>query len=225
MFRYIFIINLFLLTALSHIPAKTQTVQKTRIKLEYYKNHDQTKNLIAKITAKKKRYNPLQEVIISFYNINDTTKVLLDNIRTNDEGEALLTLSEQFEIFKDSTGLMSFEVEFEGNDSCEMARKNLSIRESDLEVSFFQKDTMKYIEIQASEEELKAILLSKKTKTHLSLCHISTKKEIDYITRSMPLGVEATPHHLFLNETDDTTKLTKMLPPLTKTSSAGTQGR
>ena len=144
-------INLFLLTALSHIPAKTQTVQNTRIKLEYYKNHDKTKNLIARITAKKKKYNPLQEVIISFYNINDTAKVLLDNIKTNDNGEALLTLSEQFEIYKDSNGLMSFEAEFEGNDSCKSARKNLSIRESDLEVSFFQKDTIKYIEIRASE--------------------------------------------------------------------------
>lgn len=150
MYRFIFIISLFLLSALSHIPAKAQTVQKTRIKLEYYKNHDKTKNLIARITAKKKKNKPLQGVIISFYNINDTTKVLLDNIKTNDQGEALLILSEQFEIFKDITGLMSFEVEFEGNDSCKSASKNLSFREANLEVSFFQKDTMKFIEIQAS---------------------------------------------------------------------------
>ncbi len=146
-------IKLFLLTALSHIPAKTQTVQNTRIRLEYYKNHDKTKNLIVKITAKKKRYNPLQAVIISFYNINDTAKVLLDNIKTDDNGEALLTLSEQFEIYKDSNGLMSFEAEFEGNDSCKSARKNLSIRESDIEVSFFQKDTIKYIKIMESEPD------------------------------------------------------------------------
>ncbi len=106
-----------------------------------------------KITARKKRYNPLPEVFISFYYLNDTSKVLMDNIKTNDKGEALLTLPEQFEIYKSSSGLMSFEVEFEGNDSCASARKNLSIRESDLEVSFFQKDTIKYIEIQASEPD------------------------------------------------------------------------
>lgn len=151
MYRIIFFVSVFLWSALSHISAQTQTVQKTRIKLEYYKDHDKTKNLIAKITAKKKRNNPLQGVIISFYNINDTTKVLLDNIKTNDKGEALLKLSEQFEIFKDSTGLMSFEVEFEGNDSCTSARKDLNIWEADLEVSFFQKNAIKFIEIQASK--------------------------------------------------------------------------
>lgn len=151
MYKNIFIVSVFLLSAVSHISAQTQTVQKTRLKLEYFKNHDKTKNLIAKITAKKKKNNPLQGVIISFYNINDTAKVLLDNIKTNDKGEALLTLSEQFEIFKNSTGLMSFEVEFEGNDSCTSARKNLSIWEADLEISFFQKNTIKFIEIQASE--------------------------------------------------------------------------
>ncbi len=151
MYRIIFFVSVFLWSALSHISAQTQTVQKTRIKLEYYKDHDKTKNLIAKITAKNKRNNPLQGVIISFYNIYDTTKVLLDNIKTNDKGEALLKLSEQFEIFKDSTGLMSFEVEFEGNDSCTSARKDLNIWEADLEVSFFQKNAIKFIEIQASK--------------------------------------------------------------------------
>ncbi len=153
MFRNIFMISIFLLMALSHIPAKTQTVQNTRIKLEYYKNYDKSKNLIAKIIAKKKKYNPLPEVIISFYNINDTAKVFLDNIKTNDKGEAVLTLSEQFEIYRNPSGFMSFEAVFEGNDSCISARKNLSIRESDLEVSFFQKDTIKYIEIRASEPD------------------------------------------------------------------------
>ena len=154
MHKIILIVSIYLLSALSLIPAKAQTVLKTRVKLEYYKSSNKTKNLIAKITVKKKKNKPLQGVIINFYNINDTTKVLLENIKTNQEGEAIFVISDKYEIYKDSTGLMSFEVEFEGNDSCKRARRELSVKEANLEVSFFQKDTIKFIEVHASEQSI-----------------------------------------------------------------------
>ncbi len=149
--KFIFVISVFLLSVFGYVPAKSQTIQKTRVKLEYSKNHDKTQNLIAKITAKKKKNYPLKGVLISFYNINDTAKLLLNTIKTNSEGKAILTLSDKYQIYKDSSGLMSFEVEFEGNDSCKSAKKGLSIKETDLKISFFQKDSLKFIEIQASK--------------------------------------------------------------------------
>jgi len=63
----------------------------------------------------------------------------------------------------------------------------------------------KIVSVHAEEDNVKkALELNKKAKGRLYLCHISSKKEIDYIKKSRSKGVfvEVTPHHLFLSSID-----------------------
>lgn len=62
-----------------------------------------------------------------------------------------------------------------------------------------------------------AVRLISKTPNKLYLCHISTKKEIEYLKKNKIKGkifVEVTPHHLFLTNNDDKNSFTKMKPLL-----------
>jgi dihydroorotase len=63
----------------------------------------------------------------------------------------------------------------------------------------------KIVSVHAEEDNVKkALELNKKAKGRLYLCHISSKKEIDYIKKARVKGVfvEVTPHHLFLSSID-----------------------
>lgn len=65
----------------------------------------------------------------------------------------------------------------------------------------------------------KAVWLTEKCKNKLYFCHISEKKEIDYlkkIKKKLKIYIEVTPHHLFLTEEDNKNALTKMKPSLKK---------
>lgn len=65
----------------------------------------------------------------------------------------------------------------------------------------------KRVAVHAEEQMVeRAILLARRTKKPLYLCHISLESELQYIKEAKDLGAEiyaeVTPHHLFLNEED-----------------------
>lgn len=150
MYKTIFIISLLLYSFTENVTT-AQKLQKSRIKLESYKNPDQTISLVATIKARKKRYYSLKNVFINFYNINDTSKVLMKKIKTNKKGVALLQLSEEFNISKDTSGIMSFEAVFAGNDTIKKAHKTIGFKDAKLVVLFNLKDSVKVIELKANE--------------------------------------------------------------------------
>ncbi len=75
------------------------------------------------------------------------------------------------------------------------------------------------VSVHAEDEMLvKAINFAKRNKTRLYACHLSLRQEIDDVVKAKNSGIsvyaEATPHHLFLSDIDDSDNFTKMKPSL-----------
>ena len=145
----VFALFFFTLFSLGDLHAQNTKAKSTRIRLEYFKNHDASQTLMATILAKEKSYIPLPDVTISFYSISDTSRILLDKIGSNEKGKAVLTIKDHHDIFIDSTGTFTFQAEFNGNKSCKKSQKTITIKQANLEVSFYQKDTSKFIKVDA----------------------------------------------------------------------------
>ena len=149
--RYIAILSILTLITLGDVVAQKTKKKTTRIALEYIKNNDKTESLVATLRVKDPKYIGLNDVIVEFYSIYDTSKVLLDKIRTNDKGEAIFLLEDNPKILKDTSGVMSFEVEYIGDKSRKSSKRKLSVKQANLDVSFFQKEDIKSIEVSAYE--------------------------------------------------------------------------
>ena len=151
LFRNILMISLITIIATGNVFAQKTKKKTTRIRVEYFKNDHETESLLATLRIKEERYVPLSNVLVQFYSINDTSKVILDKIRTDEKGEATFLIEDNPKIFKDSLGFMSFEIEYPGNTTNKGAAKTITVKQANLEISFYQKDTVKYIEVYASE--------------------------------------------------------------------------
>jgi hypothetical protein len=149
--KYIAVFGLLILITSGDLIAQKTKKKTTRIALEYIKNHDKTESLVATLRVKDPKYIGLNDVIVEFYSVYDTSKVLLDKIRTNDKGEAIFLLEDNPKILKDTSGVMSFEVEYIGDKSRKSSKRKLSVKQANLEVSFFQKEDIKSIEVSAYE--------------------------------------------------------------------------
>lgn len=149
--RYIAILSFLTLITLGDVVAQKTKKKTTRVAVEYIKNNDKTENLVATLRVKDPKYIALNDVIVEFYSVYDTSKVLLDKIRTNDNGEAIFLLDDNPKILKDTSGVMSFEVEYIGDKSKKSSKRKLSVKQANLEMSFFQKEDIKSIEVSANE--------------------------------------------------------------------------
>ena len=149
--KYIVILSLLTLITAGNLLAQKTPKKTTRMAVEYVKNYDKTESLVATLRVKDPKYIALSDVVVEFYSVYDTSKVLLDKIRTNNTGEAIFNLEDNSKILKDSTGVMTFEVQYPGDKSTKGSDKTLSVKQANLEVSFFQKENVKSIEVSASE--------------------------------------------------------------------------
>ena len=99
--KYIAVFGLLILITSGDLIAQQTKKKTTRIALEYIKNNDKTESLVATLRVKDPKYIGLNDVIVEFYSVYDTSKVLLDKIRTNDNGEAIFLLEDNPKILKD----------------------------------------------------------------------------------------------------------------------------
>ena len=148
-YKYFIIIGLISFGATSSVLA--QKKKSTRIKAEYLKRSDKTESLVTTLMVREKRYQGLSGATIQFYSINDTSRIFLRKMQTNQDGQAFFTIEDTPEIFKDSSGLMTFEIEYDGSNSTKTATKKISFKRSNLDISFFKKDDIKFIEVDLTE--------------------------------------------------------------------------
>ena len=146
---HILVFGFIAIVATGNVFAQKTKKKTTRVAVEYFKDHNKIESLVAILRIKEDRYVPLSDVWVQFYCINDTSKVVLDKIRTNENGEAIFAIENNPKISKDSLGFMSFDIEYIGNTSNKGASRKIKVKQANLEVSFFQKDTIKYIEVSA----------------------------------------------------------------------------
>jgi hypothetical protein len=152
LYKHILIIGLIFGMATGESIAQKTKKKTTRIQVEYIKEASNEELLVATLRIREERYVALSNVTVSFYSINDTSKVLLKKVQTNKEGKAIFVIEDNPKIFKDSLGLMTFEVEYAGNSSSQSAKRKISIKQADLEISFFQKDSLKTIDVIVHEK-------------------------------------------------------------------------
>lgn len=149
--RYILVVVLILIISIANGRAQNADKKKTKVRVEYFTDNDKSEKLVAILRVKEKRYLPISDVEVLFYNVNDTSLILIEKVKTNRKGEAIFTFKDEHQLYKDSTGLISFEVKYQGNASNKSAKKKISFKQAAMEISFFQKDTVKYIEINVNE--------------------------------------------------------------------------
>lgn len=151
LFKHILILGLVVGIVTGETIAQKAKKKTTRIQVEYIKEASKAEFLVATLRVREKRYVPLSQVAVQFYSVNDTSKVLLAKVQTNKEGKAIFIIDDNPKIYKDSLGLMTFEVEYAGTSSNKSANREISVKQAELEISFFQKDSLKTIDIYVRE--------------------------------------------------------------------------
>jgi hypothetical protein len=135
---------------------------RTRISMEYF-NKSGIKSLKATLTAKEaRRYAPLKGEAMNFYILEDTSKLLLGTVLTNEAGQASVIIPEDLEIISENEVIRNYEVSFDSTKTYRRSKKTLEIKDIVMEISFSQKNEIKLINLIASEvgEEGELIPLS-----------------------------------------------------------------
>ncbi len=143
-------ILLFLSNSLT-VNAQESVNHKTRLKLDYQKNSENKIVLTSELSVKLKRYTSYAGVPVKFYSGIDTAKVLLGEVITNNEGVASFIISSDEDVSRNDDGFMNFSVEYEGNDTTKSCSSEAAAKEAELKLVFYQKDSLKFIEVTALE--------------------------------------------------------------------------
>ncbi len=123
---------------------------KTRIKIEYLKNEDNTKEIKASISAKQdKKYIPLKNINLIFYDQTDSAK-LIATIKTDEKGVATLVLDADYQI-GNVDNPATFAVKFEGSEEYNPKTKQIEIRDVKLDVDYEVIDSVYTINVTAYE--------------------------------------------------------------------------
>ncbi len=132
-------------------------LKRTYLKLYYTKNSDGSKSLKANITYRENRkFVAVQNETISFYSGVDLDE-LIKKVKINSNGDAVILVPEELQA--DSLGIFYFAAKFNGTETFRRSNKDISIKDSRLELSFNQKSegrsiTVKAFEIRDEEEDL-----------------------------------------------------------------------
>ncbi len=146
---YLVFVVVFSLNLSLTVNAQESVNHKTRLKLDYQKNSENKIVLTSALTVKQKRFSPFIDVPVKFYSGIDTTRVLLGEVITNNDGIASFIISGDQEISRNDEGFMNFSVEYEGNDTTTSCSNEAIAKEAELKLVFYQKDSLKFIEVTA----------------------------------------------------------------------------
>lgn len=150
-FKHILLILSIALISASGIKAQDAELANTKLQAAYYKDQNNLERIAAKLLLKAERYEPFANAEIHFYSIKDTSKVLLKTIVTDAMGEAVFIMNGDAKVSPDTTGMLAFTVEYDGNATSESSAKDIQVKIANLKVSFFQEDSSKFIAVDAFE--------------------------------------------------------------------------
>jgi hypothetical protein len=123
------------------------------IQLQYFKNTDGQRILQTALTYSANRMElPLPGMNISFYK-GAGNKELIVSAVTDNKGIARIELTNDLKLSVNSEGMWSFSSEYEGNDSIEAAKSEITIKDVRLGISFSEVDSIKTIAINAFMNE------------------------------------------------------------------------
>jgi Skp family chaperone for outer membrane proteins len=118
--------------------------------LQYFKNTDNQSSLQTTLTYSKNRMEiPVPGMEISFFT-NSTKKELLAKVVTDDNGIARVLLKDVSKLPADKENLWQFVSEYNGNDTIEASTTELSVKDTELEMSLSVVDSIRTITLTAT---------------------------------------------------------------------------
>jgi len=132
--------------------AKTPKVYKSRIKIEYLKKGDNSKEIKATISSRiNKKPVKIKNVSLSLYDLTDSTK-FIEDVVTNSKGIALFSLPVDYPIGRDTSGAV-FNIKFDGNPQFKPSSKKIEIKDAIMTTSFETIDSVYTVTVSAYEME------------------------------------------------------------------------
>jgi len=123
---------------------------KTRIKLEYFKKGDDSKQIKASVSSKVKRKRViLNDVTLNLFDETDSTQ-LIGTATTDKKGIAVFTLSAEYPVGKDGEP-STFVVRFDGNEKYKPASKTLAVKDVKMDVTYKVVDSVYTVNVSAFE--------------------------------------------------------------------------
>ncbi len=135
------------------IAQNSKSKERIYMGAEFYQSEGK-KELKVTVRARigeKRKMLPVESLPVYFYNITDTSELLLTTISSDENGEAILLLNHEIKLVRNNERGYSFIIRFEGDDNYKKASKEISAREVKMEIAFIEIDSVKTIRVDAYE--------------------------------------------------------------------------
>ncbi|WP_298370809.1 hypothetical protein [uncultured Lutibacter sp.] len=106
-------------------------------------------NFIATNKKDRKDKVPIYQAEIKFYNFTEEEKVLLNTVKTNDEGIAQLIIPKSKSFLQDENGYINLSAVFEETDAISGYEKEITVKDIFLELNLLEIDSVKTANIKA----------------------------------------------------------------------------
>ncbi len=145
------IIILLLIVSAPRLMAQVENKIQPVLKLEYF-HDDSVQNLTATLRAKVEgRFLPLPGMEINFKFLQGSVEKSLGTALTNDKGKVSFPITEEILTTGGDKGLYSFKATYSGIDNWDKASGETTMKPLRLEMSFFQKEEEKMVNLKAFE--------------------------------------------------------------------------
>ena len=112
------------------------------------------KDLRATVRARigeNKKILPVPDIPVDFYNVTDSSEVLLGTVSTDENGEAIYNIKGGMDLSLNPENSYSFVASFKGNEDFKKATSEVTIKEANIEIGFEEIDSTKVISAMAYE--------------------------------------------------------------------------
>jgi len=126
--------------------------KKIRMSLDYYNHADKSRTLIARLYFIENRIrNPLVDEPVTFYLGDVSDNNVIDNIVTDENGEAILLLDEDSRFEVDEDRIFYISAEYIGNNSYSSVKSEAELKDITMELFLSEINSIKSISVRAYE--------------------------------------------------------------------------
>ena len=125
---------------------------KYRMNLAYFKFTDGDKSLTARLYYRDgTRFINVSDVLVGFYLLTDEDEILLAEVKTNKDGNAILQIAAGYQLPWDSDNYCTFVARFEGNEDGKPANEEIMIKNINIDFDFTEEDGEKFVNVNITE--------------------------------------------------------------------------
>ncbi len=126
---------------------------KIRYSFSTQKNIEGNRELQVSFLAANKKDRkdriPVGDAMIKFYHSDKDSLILIDEIKTNNEGIANLTVPSTFNLVMDEEGYYNFTAQFDATESLKRQKKTLQVKDLFLNMNLSEVDSLKMVSLDA----------------------------------------------------------------------------